>query len=681
MKDLFTHYLFDKHILVNDGTPEENPFESLMALASLFNIRVREGKNLAQQSMIELASIKLGERVPEPFYEGFPKSVRKLSKDKLLFDQLFHYFTTYGNGDFSEAGHSVFEEQMDRGAFNEKTDIMDFRILSEEDALAELRGMVDGLLAGTRPVSASQYTVIREYILDYEYMPEFIASKNTVMQLVIDTKDPEFAKFLALSDVVKVAELLNYRCYCNPNVNNLNLRNVDRKMLAGLIDYITENGKCNITECYEKKKTWNGLLHHIHYKAKNENGSMLLEAMRNKGNESVYSAFEAEMAKKEPVAAAEVIKEGKGGAALLRHLDYIISRCETEEEIEKVLELTETKNLIVLLQLYIKYSQSLRKGTGLLRNFTFVKFGLTKVHYESDAEGARRKSELGRETTEMIREKIYAKIKELLAGRLGKVYIDPDMTKYSLPLQEGAGQGGFGVLPKGSRLNIGDAKKIRAFTYWEKVNDIDLSVIGITEDGREREFSWRTMADNQSDAIVYSGDETSGYYGGSEYFDINVELFKKLNPDIRYLVFCDNVFTGVPFSNCVCRAGYMLRDIDDTGEIYEPKTVKSSFTINGDSTFSYLFGIDLKSMDFVWLNLTKSSRTIVAGEVSQAFLIDYFYTTDIMNVGKFFGLMATEQVSDPAEADVIVTDKEIGIPEGAEVIHEYDFEKMLKYMG
>ena len=41
------------------------------------------------------------------------------------------------------------------------------------------------------------------------------------------------------------------------------------------------------------------------------------------------------------------------------------------------------------------------------------------------------------------------------------------------------------------------------------------------------QFSWRTMSERQSSAITFSGDQTSGYYGESEYFDIDKlkELF------------------------------------------------------------------------------------------------------------------------------------------------------------
>ena len=139
---------------------------------------------------------------------------------------------------------------------------------------------------------------------------------------------------------------------------------------------------------------------------------------------------------------------------------------------------------------------------------------------------------------------IRSKLSEKLRNRLGKVYIEPSMKNYTLPLAENTSQGGFGVLSKGSRIPIEEGKKLRAFTYWEKVNDIDLSVFALTEDGNRREFSWRTMSGRQSAAITYSGDETSGYQGGSEYFDINLPEFKALYSEYRYLIFAITLFQG-----------------------------------------------------------------------------------------------------------------------------------------
>lgn len=117
-----------------------------------------------------------------------------------------------------------------------------------------------------------------------------------------------------------------------------------------------------------------------------------------------------------------------------------------------------------------------------------------------------------------------------------------------------------------------------------------------------------------------------------------------------------------------------------SGQIYEPKTVESSFTVNCDSRFAYLFGIDLKRNDFVWLNLARDSFAAVAGTTSMAFLTDYFRLTDIINQYTFFEMVAKEIVPSLDAAEVIVTDKAGPYPEGAEVIREYDFERMIALM-
>lgn len=332
---------------------------------------------------------------------------------------------------------------------------------------------------------------------------------------------------------------------------------------------------------------------------------------------------------------------------------------------------------MILLQLLFRY-ESVSQGKG--RTFRFSRHNLLKVHTETPQEQDRRQSRLSEEQIKTLKSVIRSTLSERLKNRLGKVYVDPVMKNYALPLSESTSQGGFGVLSKGSRIHIGEGKKLRAFTYWEKVNDIDLSVFALTEDGRRKEFSWRTMAAQQSGAIIFSGDETSGYHGGSEYFDINPE-FKERHPEYRYLVFCNNVFTGIAFSKCFCKAGYMLRDEEDSGEIYEPKTIESAFLVDCESTFAYLFGIDLIKNEFIWLNQARNSNAQVAGSTSLTFLLGYFHTTEIFNVYDFFKMMAEELVEDPMEAEIVVSGHETAYADGAEMIREYDFEKIRAFMG
>lgn len=681
MNTIYKNYLFNKHILVREADVEttENQFETLFALANLFNIRITEGEKLISKDMIRFVSERLGENVPEPFYVGFPKTVRELTTDQLIFDQLAHYTVTYGFGDFSEAGHSLFEEQFERTAFKENADIKDFSIISEADAEAVLGEFVNDLLAGTRPLSDEQFELVKSYIADFKFVPEDIASKNTAIKLLTSMRDITFSDYIVMSDVIKLVDEINYSEYDNKNIKKLNLKNQDRKFITAVIDRMFMRGIVDIRNCYEKKKLWNGLLHHIHYKAKSDEAVKFLDAMRGDENLSVYSDFERAMAQKNIKAAVDALRTGKGSAAVLRNLNYIISRCESTEDMEYIISCMDTKNIIVLIQLLIQYSQT-SKGT-MPRTFKFTKYNKMKVHTETNEELRKRKSVITQGQAHMLASRIRENLESVLKNRLGKVYIDPDMVNYALPVQENTSQSGFGVLTKGSRIKMPVTKKLRAFTYWEKVNDIDLSVFGIDDKGNRTEFSWRTMAGKQSAAITYSGDETSGYNGGSEYFDIDMNEFRKEYPDVHYMIFCDNVYSRVNFDKCFCKAGYMTRDIEDSGNVYEPKTVKSSFVIDCDCTFAYLFGLDLWTNEFIWLNMARDSRVAVAGTTSMDFITDYFHVTDIINVYSFFEMMAAEVVSDISEAEVVFTDKEVEAAEGVQVIREYDVEKMIALMN
>lgn len=679
MKKIYIDYLFEKHLMVSEGEESKNPLETLFALANLFNIRIVKGDKLIRDYMIRIAADQLGEDVPEPFYRGFPQSVRQLTSDQLLFDQMIHYITTYGLGNFSEAGHSLFEEQFERTAFKEGADIKEFTIVTKEEAEAILSESVNNLLAGTRPLSDEQYELVKTYIIDYGFNAEYIASKNTCVRLLMDTHILAIADYMVLSDVIRLADEINYREYANTNLKKLNLKNQTRKFITQVINRMFETGRVDIRNCFEKKKLWNGLLHHIHYKAVSEEAQKFVDAMRGKVNDSVYSEFERHMTTKNIRAAIDTLKSGKGSAAVIRKLNYMISRCGSLEDLQYICSNIDTKNVIVLIQLLVEYS--MRNGGSAPRRFAFTKYNMLKVHNETLEEQKKRKSMISEGQAAMLADYISENLKKVLKGRLGRVYIDPAMKNYALPIQENTSQGGFGVLTRGSRVKLPETKKLRAFTYWEKVNDIDLSAFGINDKGERKEFSWRTMAGNQSKAITYSGDETSGYNGGSEYFDIDMDEFRSMYPDLQYIILCDNVYSGTSFANCICKAGYMTRDLNDSGEVYEPKTVKTSFVIDCNSTFAYLYGIDLRTNELIWLNMARNSNAAVAGTTDMSFLTDYFHVTDIINVYTFFEMMATELVTDISEAEVVVTDKAVECGENVQIIREYDTDKMIAIMN
>ncbi len=675
MRELYKTHLFGKHILVNDsGRKSTNAFPAIFAFANLLSIKIVKGKHLANKKLIAFAASHLGVYVPEPFYRGFPKSVKKLSKDELLFDQLLNYFLTYDLDDFTKPRYSLFEEDFSKTAFKENATIKNFDILTEKEAEIELELLVKNYLSSSRPLNDHQYTLVRESLLEYDFKVEKIPCKDTVIRLILDTEKTSFADLLSLPDFIKLVENLNYYRYGNKDVKKLNLKNKDRVFLSSVLDRLLSKNRLSIKPCFEKQQKWCGCLHHLHYKPKNIKAQNFVKAIRHDKNQSTFSAFEKAMSNGDISLALSILLKEKGSSSLMRNLNYLLSRCDSDEKVAIVMDNVKSSNNIVLIQLLLQYS-NYKNDEG--RNFKFTKFGNLIVHGETKSEVAKRKSVIDSKTIEKVVSIIRENLKANLKGKLTSVYVGEDMKKIAIPLQEGSSLGGFGTLPKGSKLPMPEGKKLRVFTYWEKVNDIDLSIIGLDNNYKQYEFSWRTMAFNQSDALTFSGDQTSGYDGGSEYFDIDIETLKKQNPKIRYYVICDNVFSGTPFNKCFCKAGYMLRDMEDSGKVFEPKTVTSSYFIDCDSTFAYMFAIDVYKNEIIWLNVARDSSATIAGTTKLNFLVDYLNMTDVINMHDLFTMLSATIVSSPLDADVVVTDEEVETREGAMLIRSYDTDKIL----
>ena len=674
MRDAFDDFLFAKGLFAGTGEQEHAP-EALAALAKKFNIRIVKNPGWATIQMARIAARNLGIDVPTPFYEGFPESVLFMSLEEQVVDRLVHYVRTYGLGDFSRAGHSLFEDEVIRKCFDENVEVREFSIIPQKEAVALLADAIDSLLLSSRPLNDTQYELVLAAIQDFGYEVETCNCKDTVVRLLIDTRDTSLARLLKLSDVIRLVEWLQFLKYESNDIKKLNLRNRDRVFLASVLNRIFTEGDCDIRTCLEKKKLWKGLLHHLHYKPVNDTAAQLLGDVRNNEARSAYSEFERAVAQGRTRNAVDLLRAEKGTGAVLRKLDYLLGTSASSEDVDYILDSIATDNKILLIQLLYRYGRGASREP---RTFRFQKLGMMRVHEEDEQKPIKPRSFLNEDLVERVRARVLSELKRACKGTLGKVYADEGMRRIGLPLQEGTSHGGVGTLPRGSRLPMPEGKKIRAFTYWERVDDIDLSAFALSESGERIEFSWRTFESGKS--IVFSGDQTSGFQGGSEYFDIDLDLFKE-EFGMRYIVLCDNVYSRMPFNQCLCKAGFMMRDLEDSGEVFEPATVKSSFSITCPSTFAHLFAIDVDAREIVWLNMAREGNSHVAGETRMTFLLDYMNVTSIINLYDFAHMLATEVVDDPTQADVVFSDRDEQINDGAELIRSYDTERIIELLN
>lgn len=698
MREIFKKFLFTKNILVSDKKDESaDILKCTFILGNRFGFNITKGLENLNDGVVSFVASQIGSPVPKPYYINYPASVKSFSVDELLFDQLVHYTITYGFGDFSRPGHSILEGEFKRGVFRDYVEPKNFVVLTSKEALKEIKEIARAMANDTRPLDEFSYAFFSNALFLYKTGITEIKCKETAIRLYLDSLNNAYLSDLYLSDVIKILKVINNRVYNQRRelelkdkgyilyddyieeneLTKLNIPNRYRRILSSCLDYFFETNRCDTFICFEKKKIWNGLLHHIHYIGKNDIAKDFINKMRGKKNYSRLATFEELMNKGDVIGASDYLIKYKGKGAFLRSLNYIVSRCKNDEEISFVLDNIKSENNILILSLLYSYSCYVYDKDP--REFVFYANNLLINHTELESEVEKRKSLLTKEKVSVIVTKLNSILEENLKGKIKSVYIDKDMYNYAVPLSTQASSLGFGVLSTGSRIKIENGNTLRLFTYWEKVNDIDLSLIGIDDKCNKYEFSWRTMYSKQSDEIAFSGDQTSGFNGGSEYFDVNLKKFRERNPKIKYLITCDNVFSGKTFSTCFCKAGYMIRKKPNSGEVYEPKTVQTSFLIDSDSTFAYLFAIDLEKRELIWLNMSRNSNERIAGETSLKFIQKYFNLTEVMNVGKLFKLLSEREVDNYLEADVIVSDKVIE-EKGKKVIRSLDFEKIKEYI-
>ena len=243
-------FLFTKHILVNEtGSNREACFPTLFALAGTMGIRITEGADLAVPEMIRFAAEQIGQYIPEPFYRGFPESVRKLSPEERLYDQLASYALTYGLNDFSQARHSLFEEPFERIAFQEDAEMTEFRILEEEAAVRELDAMADSLLASSRQLSTWQLDMLCDVIREYGKKADRCGSKDTASKLLIRFRDPYYASFLRLPDVIRLVENMNYEENGSDSIKKLNFA---KKVLCKRVSRALPRKKCATRQLHSR---------------------------------------------------------------------------------------------------------------------------------------------------------------------------------------------------------------------------------------------------------------------------------------------------------------------------------------------------------------------------------------------------------------------------------------------
>lgn len=731
MNDIIYNKLYEKNLIVvnNNENTEWEPVAVLLFEKCNVNIQGKI-KNITIGDVKRLMTF-LGANTAEPFYKHFPTSVMDMSDYEMMLDRFISYLIAYGS-DLSDdvkdiiASHSLLEKR----GIDDKRDVelhrsVDtkklFNCVTEDDARhTVIPKIVNELLSTTRPLSINDYEFLLNTIKSelVRITPEIkIKSKSTLANLFIDLDSPTQilgSNFTSINDILKVIDRLEIRLGNNGNcprkrLTKLKFTNKYGKKILKLIEYIINcngnNINCIVEQMCEKKKIWIGILNRLHIggttgseklryinriirlKPQTENEKLVIGdtvISTNTVPRSVESWFNQYMDDKNITAMyiAHYLMEKKGAAYVLRKIALLTSKCIDFKEFNDLIEyvIPKVQNTLILWQL-------LRVLPNMIdpeeRVFTYIVDNKVVQYKEEPERSLRRRTVLNRVHITYLRNAIHRQLNKLYKNmNLGKVYIDnPErLEMMALPLSNATGSITTNYLATGSRIPIDSKSKyIRVFTSWKKIDDLDISAKIITNNEKTIDVYWNSYKNNfKENGIVFSGDETRGYHGGVEYYDLHLE--KMRNAGYRYIVIYSVIYSDYirgsknykqpTYNDIEAYGGYMIRDSynDEKStseidrkiayeEIYDIKTVAQRFNITGSCRMSMTMAVDIANNEIIWLNepLNNNGSVITNVDLTSSFFDKYLNMTKEINLLTFANILSSEIVTTIDDADTIIT--------------------------
>ena len=185
-----------------------------------------------------------------------------------------------------------------------------------------------------------------------------------------------------------------------------------------------------------------------------------------------------------------------------------------------------------------------------------------------------------------------------------KVFIDPSLANWTVPLALRSSSESLTVMGRGTRVPLADnGSTLRMFVYWKPRflrTDLDLSVISFDEDLQcTGQVSWTNLVDGE---MVHSGDLQSAPFGAAEFIDARLEGAKFAEK--RYVAMLVYRYCGEAFSNMESLCGWMMRDKPDRRyKTFDIATVEQKLLLGGEARYALPVLFDLKKREAIWLDL------------------------------------------------------------------------------
>ncbi len=554
---------------------------------------------LYQNLIVALQQAKGAHQLHQPMYPNFPAQVMAMSDAELYLNAVLHYLTD-----------GRYLPLTERKARLPLLDTVDLQVL-DLGTPEEFERLFGQIAASNTSLSDQDKADLTWFVQAYgsdiaSLLPEAIPQKENmafVAGLLIAHTDraQEFvAKFCrTATDVLRLAVAMSGGDVSLATVTKFrSYKRAERDLLLGLL-----NRPANVVEDMLRwKGRWIRLGERLHPTEYGKKYPLAAEAFRILRNDVPIDTFngqvEAALAKQAAMEAVERLRTRPGDFA--RRLDHLL-RLDPDSAaaiVEAFGEVTDKVSTPVLLQVRQHFKG--RSRSAPLRVF-FPKGNLAKAQAVTNTLPAIPLSVCSRIGV-LCEKTLMARFRTL--PPLGKVYVDPEFARFLVPFAARSASKAFRTITRGSRLPLPqNCQTLRFFLWWKNGDgrtDIDLSAVMFDE-----EFVYKDVVSYynlEGQGSCHSGDIVDAPDGASEFIDITLNTMRQ--EGARYVVMIVNSYTQQPFCSLPeCFAGWMGRQHADSGEIYEPKTVRDRLDLTADTRIAIPLLIDIEAREVIWCDM------------------------------------------------------------------------------
>lgn len=560
-------------------------------------------QNLIWLNEVLISEIKLltgAHRHFAPMYPNFPNQVMEMSDCELYINAICHYWT---NGEWTPPN-----EVKERFPLLDKIKLKKLELGSEDDLRTIFRQLLSSNVAwGVQ--DREDIEVLFDYLKDGDlssYIPNVIPQKENMAaftQVLIQKTDNAF-DYIRLfattaTDVLRIAVAMSGGDVSLAEAAKFrNFSRAERILFLELLDKLN-----NPTEDMLRWKTrWIRLgekLHSGEYIKRFPKAAEAFSVLRNNVKvETFNGAVEQALSEKDAVKAVQKLRTRAGDFA--RRLDHLLRLPDANHEhiLKAFKEVSNKISTPVLLQVMTHFKH--RNNQPDIRTF-FPKGNIAKtISIDNNL------SKLSVKTCDTVvnicEDTLVERFKALPS--LGNCYLSTEMENYGVPFAMRSASKSLRTLVRGSRLSLPkNCNVLRFFCWWKNGKhrtDIDLSASMFDAD-----FNYVDVLSYYSlkgYGGCHSGDIVDAPRGASEFIDVSLERCRERK--IRYIVMTLHSYTSQPYCDLPeCFAGFMSREIADSGEIYEPKTVTDRIDITSDTRCAIPMIIDVVDKKVIWCDL------------------------------------------------------------------------------